>query len=67
MQKEKIRALGKLLKLVLDICFMQRLNLAFCVGTFIQIVRLALMILTLPLNNKVPLKCFLSKQLEGFS
>ena len=52
MQKEKIIALGKLLKLVLDICFLQRFNLAICVGTLIRKVRLALMILALPLNKK---------------
>ena len=53
MQNEKITALGKLLKLVLDTYFLQRLNLAFCVGTFKRNVRRVLMTFTLPLNRKI--------------
>ena len=67
MQKEKIRALGKLLKLVLDICFLQRLNLAFCVGTFIKNVRLGLMILTLPLNKKSSFEMLYKQTVRRFS
>ena len=52
MQNEKIRVLGKLLKLVLDTYFLQRMNLAFCVGTFKRNVRWALMIFALPFNRK---------------
>ena len=53
MQNEKITALGKLLKLVLDTYFLQRLNLAFCVGTFKRNVRRVLITFTLPLNRKI--------------
>ena len=53
MQNEKITALGKLLKLVLDTYFLQRLNLAFCVGTLKRNVRRVLMTFTLPLNRKL--------------
>ena len=52
-QNEKITALGKLLKLVLDTYFLQRLNLAFCVGTFKRNVRRVLITFTLPLNRKI--------------
>ena len=52
-QNEKITALGKLLKLVLDTYFLQRLNLTFCVGTLKRNVRRVLMTFTLPLNRKL--------------
>ena len=51
-KKKSERWFGKLLKLVLDILFLWRLNLTFCVGTFKRSVRVALMILTLTLNKK---------------